>query len=293
MVRNLSEIRHETKAVEQTRQITNAMYLLSTSRMRKAMQMIEYNRTYMRRIRATVKDILRMSGSVHHTYTEANGKRAAYLIISADKSMCGAYNFNVVDCAIKSMSAHNETPYVSTDGICGTEALRNKGYTVDMEWLGAAQDPSLYYSRRIAENLIELYNTDEIGEIYVVFTRYINSVTQKAECIKLLPLSDDIFNDVDIEYDYQAQVLYEPSVSEVFNTMVPQYCIGVIYGCLHHAVASEHAARMTSMQSATNNADGMIEKLKFEYNTARQSAITAEITEIAAAVEIFASDKEK
>ncbi|MBQ9940457.1 MAG: ATP synthase F1 subunit gamma [Clostridia bacterium] len=290
MVRNLSEIRHETQAIEETRQITNAMYLLSTSRMKKAMQKIEYNQIYMRRIRAAVKDILRISGSVNHTYTTRNGKRAAYLIISSDKSMCGAYNFNVVDCAVKNITLQDTTPYISTVGICGTEMLRSKGYEVDMEWLGVSQDPSLYHSRMIAENLISLYNTEEIGEIYVVFTRYINSVTQKAECIKLLPLSQEIFSDVDIEYDYQAQVLYQPSVSDVFNTMVPQYCIGVIYGCLHHACASEHAARMTSMQSATNNADEMINKLKFEYNTARQSAITAEITEIAAAVEIFASD---
>ncbi|MBE6688361.1 MAG: ATP synthase F1 subunit gamma [Ruminococcaceae bacterium] len=290
MVRNLSAIRHEAKAVEQTRQITNAMYLLSTSRMKKAMQVIDYNQMYMRRIRAAVKDILRMSTSVHHHYVEDTGKRAAYLVISADKSMCGAYNFNVVDCAVKSMSRHEVTPFISNVGICGNEMLKAKGFEVDTDWLGASQKPSLYYARQIAEHLIQLYDSDEISEIYVVYTKYVNSVVQKAECIKLLPLSLDIFDDVNIEYNYDTQVLYSPSPMEVFDTMVPQYCIGMVYGFLNHASASEHAARMTSMQSATHNADSMIEELNFEYNTARQSAITAEITEIASAVEIFTKD---
>lgn len=290
MVRNLSSIRHEAKAVEETRQITNAMYLLSTSRMKKAMQVIEYNQTYMQRIRAAVKDILRTSGSLHHKYTHGSGKRAAYLIISADKSMCGAYNFNVIDCAVNHIKTQSETPFIANVGICGAELLKARGYEADMDWLGASQKPSLYYARQIAEHLINLYDSDEISDIYVVFTRYINSAVQKSECFKLLPLSMDIFDDVNIEYDYQAQVLYQPSPMEVFNTMVPQYCIGIIYGILNHASASEHAARMNSMQSATHNADRMIEELNFEYNTARQSAITAEITEIASAVEIFTKD---
>lgn len=290
VVRNLSSIRHEEKAVEQTRQITNAMYLLSTSRMKKAMQMIEYNQMYMRRIRAAVKDILRMSGTIHHHYVEDTGTRPAYLVISADKSMCGAYNFNVVDCAVSNMKKHAVKPYVVNVGICGYQMLSSKGFDPDMDWLGASQKPSLYYARQIAEHLISLYDSDEISEIYAVYTRYINSAVQKTECIKLLPLSMDIFDDVNIEYDYQAQPIYEPSPIDVFNTMVPQYCIGMVYGMLSHASASEHAARMTSMQSATHNADGMIDELKFEYNTARQSAITSEITEIASAVEIFTKD---
>ena len=290
MVRNLSSIRHEAKAVEQTRQITNAMYLLSTSRMKKAMQVIEYNQMYMRRIRAAVKDILRISGKLDHKYTVPNGKRAAYLVISADKSMCGAYNFNVVECALDHMKSQSEVPFISNVGICGAELMKARGYEVDTDWLGASQKPSLFYARQIAEHLIELYNTDEIGEIYMVYTRYINAAVQKTECIKLLPLSMDIFGDVDIEYEYQAEMLYQPDPMDVFNTMVPQFCIGMVYGALNHASASEHAARMNSMQSATHNADSMIEQLNFEYNTARQSAITAEITEIASAVEIFTKD---
>ena len=103
--------------------------------------------------------------------------------------MCGAYNFNVVECALNHIKSQKEVPFISNVGICGAELMKSRGYEVDTDWLGASQKPSLYYARQIAEHLIELYNTDEIGEIYMVYTRYINAAVQKAECIKLLPLS--------------------------------------------------------------------------------------------------------
>lgn len=286
-MKNMNEIRRNIRAVQETRQITNAMYLLSTSRIKKAMLEIGHNKSYMKTIRATVKDILIKSPDVHHRYIdEHKHKRAAFLVIASDKGLCGSYNIGVVNCAMKEMKLH-ENPYVTTIGIMATQILSNYGIKPDHEWLGASQKPTLYFARQIADHFIDLYKTNQIDEVYVVYSYYHTQMYQKPRCVRLLPLSVEDFNDVNLEYEYDKDIIYEPSIKEVFDTMVPQYVIGFIYGCMHQAAASEHSARMNAMQNATNNADEMIKKLNLEFNTARQLAITSEITEIAAATEVI------
>lgn len=285
-MKNMNDIKRNLHAVSQTRQITNAMYLLSASLTKKAISQIQYNQIYMRRIRAVVREILEKTEDEHHVYLDRKEKgRAAFFVVASDKGLCGAYNYNICECAEREIAKY-ENPYVTSAGICGTEILSGRGIHAYHEWLSASQQPSIYISRLIGESFINLYNNNEINEVFIIYTHYYNQAVQKAVCVKILPLDLNDFYDVSDEYAYRSDIIYEPSMRDVFDTLVPQYIIGYVYGCLNQSMISENIARMNAMQSSTRNADEMIKKLNFEFNTARQLSITNEITEIAAATEI-------
>jgi len=279
---NMNEIRRHIKAVEQTRQITNAMYLLSTSQMKRAISKMTFNRTYLRRIRATVKDILIHTDKQHVFLEDRGNKRQAFIVIGADKEMCGSYNNDIIKAA-KAAIEKCEQPLIMSVGICVQTGLEKAGYTVDKHWYGASQNPFVHHAREITEHLVDLYLENEIDEVYVIFTRYYSQVNQTIRCMRLLPLHLEDFSKIELEFDKPRQIDFTPSFTEVFDTMVPQYMIGYIYAALNHASACENIARMNAMQSATKNADEMIDKLSREFNAARQLSITNEITEIAAA----------
>lgn len=286
-MKNMNDIKRNLNAVKQTRQITNAMYLLSASLTKKAMSQIHYNLIYMQRIRAVVREILEKSVNIEHAYLNKQEKgKAAFFILTSDKGLCGAFNNNICECALNEIEKH-QNPYIESSGICGTEILTERGIEPDYKELSASQKPSIYTSRLIGEHFINIYNEKEINEVYIVFTRYQSQAVQKPVCIRILPLNLNDFWDVNKEYVYNSDIIYEPSQSDVFDILVPQYIIGYVYECLNQSMLCENIARMIAMQSSTRNADEMLKKLSFEFNTARQLAITNEITEIAAATEII------
>lgn len=284
-MKSVSEIRRHMQAVGQTRQITNAMYLLSSARMKKAMTNIEYNREYYIRLRTTMKDILSKSHNIQDNYlTKRPGKRAAFVVVAGDKGLAGAFNSNVLNYAYDIIRKY-ETYYIATVGIMATEFFNKKGLQVDIEYLGVAQDPDLEYAREIADNLMHLYDEDIMDEVYLISTHFNNSLSYTPKATRFLPLNLEDYDDVELEYDYQADFLYEPSPEAVFKTVVPQYAVGLIYDILNQSYASEQSARMNAMKSSTDNADGMLKTLGSEYNRARQYAVTQEITEISAGVQ--------
>lgn len=285
---NISELKQHLHAIEQTRQISNAMYLLSTSRMKKSMQHIDYNLTYLRRLRATMKDIVSRTkrNMLSDPFIElTEGGRALFFVITADKGLCGAYNSAVVNLAIGKMREFEQTTLYSL-GLKGTEMFLAHGIKPEDFAYSSSQHPTLYAARALGEQIVELYNDCTVSEVYFVYTRYINSAVQKPLCKRVLPILRRDFDDVTYENKYNAEVLYEPDLQTVFDEMVPQYIIGLIYDIMMQSAASENAARMTAMQSSTKNADEMIADLRKQINAVRQLAITNEITEIAAASEV-------
>ena len=285
---NISELKQHLNAIEQTRQISNAMYLLSTSRMKQSMQNIDYNLAYMRKLRATIKDII--SKTKHNMLTDpfielTEGGKALFFVITSDKGLCGGYNSAVFNLAMEKMREYEKTVVFSLGYKC-TEMFLNHGLTPDDSMYGASQRPSLYSARALGERIVELYDDCAVSEVYIVYTEYVNSACQRPVCKRVLPLLRRDFDDVEYENKYSADVLYEPDLQTVFDRMVPQYIIGMIYDILMQSAASENAARMTAMQNATKNADEMIGKLSAQINAARQLMITNEITEIAAATDI-------
>lgn len=285
---NINELKQRLQAVKETKQITNAMYLLSTAKMRQVMQSVDYNLTYLRRLRATMKDIIantRRSAIHGHFIDTPSGGRPLFLVITADKGMCGGYNSAIVNLAIEKMQSH-EKPLLYSFGTIGGRMLEARGIHPDYSAVDTLQQPSFHMAREAQELLTDLYNSGEASEIYIIYTEYLSSAVQRPVCRRLLPLIYEDFDDVSRETEYTAEMLYEPSVEEVFEKAVPQYIIGLMYDIFMQSVASENAARMNAMQSATKNADEMIAKLQKEINAQRQLSITNEITEIAAATEI-------
>ena len=285
---NISELKQHLRAIEQTRQISNAMYLLSTSRMKKSMQHIDYNLEYIRRLRATVKDII--SKTKHNMLSDPflelkEGGKALFFVITSDKGLCGGYNSALVNLALEKMRGY-EQPVLHSLGLKGTEMFQSRGITPDYIEYGASQHPTLYSARALGEHITELYNNCSANEVYFVYTEYVSSSLQRPVCKRVLPLLRRDFADVEYENKYISDVIYEPDLQTVFDKIVPQYIIGLMYDIMMQSAASENAARMTAMLNATDNADKMIETLGARINAERQLAITNEITEIAAATEL-------
>ncbi len=281
---NLNEVRQHIGAVSQTRKITNAMYLLSTSRMRRAILHADYNHEYFIRVRTSMRGILARSESVSHPYLVEHPKeeRAAFIVIAGDKGLCGSYNENVLNLAYERMQQYQKC-YLATIGIVATQFFIKKGITPDMEYLGVAQNPTLTDARRIVEQVFDIYDAGTMDQVFIVSTRFINSMVQKPHCARLLPLEMADYIDIETEVEEHGDLLFLPSDQAAFDMLVPQYAIGLLYGSLVQAIASEHSARMNAMQQATKNADDMIKRLNKEYNTARQFAVTQEIVEIVGA----------
>jgi len=285
---NPGEIKSHISAISQTRQITNAMYLLSASRLRQTIKKIDYNLLYMRRLRATIKDIIEHTGEIHHTYIDGrrHRKNALYIVISGDKGLCGSYNNDVLNFAERTMCARTDVnTRLALIGMAGEKFFQSRGIEPDFTWRGVIQEPAMYNARAMTEIITEEYNERRADEIYVIYTHYKNSMVQEPAMLKLLPLSEDDFSDVELEYEYRTEIEFVPSPEVVFGEVVPQLIIALLFNTLIQSSISENAARMNAMQTATTTADEMIQKLEFEYNQQRQLAITNEITEIAAATQ--------
>ena len=289
----LNEIKSHIKAIEQTRQITNAMYLLSASKMKTTIKKAEYNVQYMRRLRSTMKDIIVHTDTklTHRYIGDDEPKNALFLIITGDKGLCGGYNNNILQFAHECLELYPDmNKKYALIGLIGEEHFVSKGITPDFVWRGMIQNPTMHSSRTIADTIFEEYDKGRVDAVYCIFTRYKDSMSQTPYMTKLLPLSEKRMNDVDVECRYSGELTFFPSPSEVLSKVIPQYVISMIFNTLLQSCASEHASRMTSMQTATNNADEMLNNLQKEYNMQRQLAITSEITEISATTQTL-SDK--
>ena len=286
----LNDIRAHIKSVEQTRKITNAMYLISSSRMRKAMKNIEQNRAYFYRAFTTMREIRAHTGFAHPYITHREGEgsdKTAYIVIAGERGLSGSYNSSILKVAEDSMEIHKPT-HIFTVGEKAAAHFKSRGRAVNENFVHIGQAPSIETARRLTNIVMGLYDTQEIDEVRLVYTRFKNSFTQITTDMELLPIElggmgieiGDKINDTE-------NVLYEPSAEEVFNELVPQFIIGYIYGALVHAYASENVARMSAMETATSSADELLEKLTHEYHTARQVSITNELAEIVGAAAIL------
>lgn len=279
---SIADIRHHMRVVSQTRQITRAMHMISTAKMKKGLARYEANLTYLTEVRQTIKDVLtHVEGRKQGYLRRPKGNRAAHIIIAADKGLAGGYNSGVLQLAEEHMKAYEESN-IFCIGQMAREYLERRGYVIDIEFAHVIQDPTLYHARQIAETVLELYNQNMLDEVYIVYTKRISTMVQKPEVIRLLPVRVEDFDDVEATVDGSEEILYEPSVTRLMELLIPQYLIGVIYSALVQSFASEQCARMNAMDAATRNANEMMDRLGHELNRARQSQITNEIAEIIA-----------
>jgi F-type H+-transporting ATPase subunit gamma len=277
---NMNEIKQRIRSIRQTRQITKAMYLISSVKLKKAMDRYAQNAFYIDRIRSIMKDILLHLGEVDHPFLQhRTGNRTAFLVIAGDKGLAGAYNHNVLSLALKKILETDER-YVFTVGHMASQFFHRRKIMVDVEFLHTAQNPKLSNARQIAEVFIDLYEQNLIDKVYIIYTHMINTMRQQLRVLKLLSLELSDFEDVKVEEAHFGSLEYDPDPNTVFESLVPQYVIGIVYATLVQAYASEQSCRMHAMDNATHNADEMIDNLDREYRRARQTAVTQEIIEV-------------
>lgn len=280
----MKEVRDHIKSVEETLKITNAMYLIASSSLRKARKQLEDTLPYFEKISSTISDILHHSPDIHHAYFDQRadkaGRQVGYIVITGDKGLAGAYNHNVLKLAEESMCAQR-APTLFVIGQMGRAYFSGKGIPIDGEFLYTAQDPTMARAREIGNTFVDLFLNGQLDEVWIVYTKMVNPLRLEPVCTKLLPLERDLFPwQRRPSEHYTKTVAYLPSESVVLDQIVPGYLKGMIFGALVESYCSEQNARMTAMDSATDNAKKLLKDLNLTYNRARQSAITQEISEI-------------
>ena len=282
---NVSDIRFHIKSIRQTRQITNAMHMVSAARMRKALDGIAKNRSYFYHALDIIVDIQNHIGDITHDYLKhREGDKVAYIVVSGEKGLSGSYNHAVLSLADSLMAKQNVVE-VYTIGSVGSSHFLRRGITPDRHFERLAEKPKLDQVRRLMTILIEQYNRGQIDELRIVYTRFINTLSREPVEQKLLPVELNDFkrgrpeSAADEAYD-RSYIVYDPSPKEVLNALIPQLLIGYVYGAIVHAYASENCARMAAMENATRSADKMIDKLTQQYHAVRQLTITNELADI-------------
>jgi F-type H+-transporting ATPase subunit gamma len=279
-----NEIRHHIAAVEQTKKITGAMEMISSNRMRQVMGHIEQNRKYFTGVRRMMRELLLTSQDVSHPFLTGRPRHhCTFVVISGDKGLCGPHNSNILNYALNCLK---ELPGSSliTMGHTAEDFFHSRGMTPDISFLGIVQDPTLAKAREVARDLTYLYENNLTDDLRILYTSFYGDTKGVPVEIRLLPVILHDYDDVTDAESLQ-EIMYHPSAQTVLDMLIPQYIIGLIFGVMVQAYASEHYARMNAMHSSTTNAQEMLEHLRTQYNLSRQSAITNELAEITGAAE--------
>jgi F-type H+-transporting ATPase subunit gamma len=284
---NMRDIRVRMKSIRQTLQITSAMKLISTSKLRRARVQLDQTEPYFDRIRETMEDIFMHSEGIRDQYFAPRKRpdgipRRGFMVVTSDKGLAGGYNHNIIKLAETSMT-RPETDYLLLLGTIGSRYFLRKNCSILENFKYSTAIPTVFEAKDVADFILSQYEHGVIDEFYIVYTRMYSSVKLVPEVLKILPLEESSFRTGDgATMKSDSSLTYIPSAQSVFETLIPKYLSGVIYGTMVESFASEHSARMTAMDNASKNAQEMLDKLQLAYNRSRQSAITQEVTEIVA-----------
>lgn len=288
----ITEIRGRMRSIQQTLKITNAMYLISSAKVKKARKQLQEVEPYFDRLAKTILDIFRHSPQLQHRYIEGHHKpkeerKTGFVVITGDKGLAGAYNHNVLKLA-ESYLARKQDSTLFLIGQMGRHYFEKKNIPIDAEFMYTVQDPTLDRAQDICDTLVDLYERGALDEIYLVFTHSYSVMRMEPEIIKLLPLDRAMLSarrGLSEADQYRDVVRYEPSPEAVLDVLVPGVIRGYIFAALVESFCSEQSSRMSAMDSASESARDMLKTLSLEFNRARQGAITQEITEIAGGAE--------
>lgn len=280
---SMRDIKRRRESVASTGQITKAMKLVSTVKLQKAKARAESNKPYFTMLYDTICSVLARTGKIDHRYLKDNGSaRKAVLVLTSNRGLAGGYNNNIVKEVAAQFTPEDTDIYAL--GKKGLEGLSRKGYHIVEDYSEVMNDPLYADAIHIGKNVLASYENGQVGEIYLAYTNFKNTVVQEPKLIKLLPIDvEEIMQDVEI--DVLTPMNYEPEADDALDMIIPKYMNNIIYGAFVEAVASENGARMQAMDSATKNAEDMIADLSLKYNRARQGSITQELTEIIAGAE--------
>lgn len=279
---SMRDIKRRKSSIQSTQQITKAMKLVSTVKLQKAKNRAEQTDPYFNYMYKTVSSMLARSGNIDHPYlTAGDSKKKAVVVITSNRGLAGGYNSNIVK-LITGGDFNKEDLDIYAVGGKGAEALERRGYHIaDLE-TEMMEAPTYPDAASLCNRVLDAFTSGEVGEIYLAYTHFKNTVSQEAKLIKLLPVEIEPDSEENQAADSNILMNYEPNEEEALDMIIPKYVTSLFYGALVEAVASENGARMQAMDSATSNAEEMISDLSLKYNRARQGSITQELTEIIA-----------
>ncbi len=291
---NMREIRERISSIQQILKITNAMYLMSSSKLKKARKSLEATEPYFYKLQSTIESVLEHTPHTRQLFFDRRTdipeekRKKGYIVITADKGLCGSYNHNIMKYTEQELAKapSPENCYLFVMGQVGRMHFQNsirKGNAaaLDAEFLYTTQNPTLYRAMEIAELVLKKFSEHKLDEVYLIYTNMINSNVQENKTVQLLPFSRRHFGKAaDGTMKKLPKASFVPSPEKVMEYLIPQYAKGIIYGAMVEAFCCEQQSRMTAMDAATNSAKDMIKDLSLLYNRARQAAITQEITEV-------------
>ena len=282
MAGSMKDIKLRIKSVESTMQITKAMELVASSKMRRAKERVEHSRPYFETLHETLTKIAAADPRARNPYLRRDEiKRTLLIVIAGDRGLAGGYNSNV----LKQAGAEEGEVVVLPIGKRSAEYFVHHEVPLFTQEVLLAAEISVGECFQLSRQITEGYRKGEYDAVKICYTRFDSMMTQTATTMEVLPLSIEPTEQQKAEAR-RSQILYKPSSEEVFSAIIPEYVAGIVYGAVCESVASELAARRTAMDAATKNAGEMIDHLNLYYNRARQAAITQEITEIVAGSEI-------
>lgn len=281
------EIKGRIKSIKDTQKITNAMYMIASTKMRKAKNELDRTRPYFNALRAEIKRLFRIESNLESRYFyPADGSHVeettyGLLVITADKGLAGAYNQNVIKQAQKMLEQHPDTKLFVV-GEYGRRFFVKKKIPIEQTFLYTAQNPTMQRAREISSLLLSGFDRGELGKIFIIYTDLLSGMQEEATVTRLLPFHRSHFVDEIDERPIKDPFEFIPDLKTVLETGVRSYVSGFIYSALVDSFCSEQNARMEAMSAANDNAEKMLAQLSVQYNRVRQAAITQEITEVSA-----------
>ena len=281
----IKEIKDHMSSVRDTQKITNAMYLIASTKMKKAKAELDKTRPYFNALQSEIKRIFRTAGDVESRYfypldgSPAPDNTYACLVITADKGLAGAYNLNVIHEAERLLSEHSDTKLFVV-GEYGRQYFGQHHIPVEKSFLYTAQNPTMHRAREISALLLDLFDRNKVDKIFVIYTDMKSNMEGVAISTRLLPFHRAQFTGGSPDVQTAKVFRFYPSVQNVLDNAMQSYITGFIYSALVDSFCSEQNARMTAMSSANQNAQKLLGELSMQYNRVRQAAITQEITEV-------------
>ena len=278
--------------------ITNAMYMISSTKLRKAKKGHEGNGPYFSYLKDMYDRIIESTSELENKWLDERedkkGKERtrAIILITGDKGLAGAYNHNAIKLALSLMN-EDPTPKLYVVGEVGRQYFAGKKVRMSGQFKYSAQNPSLNRARMIGNMLMDEYLSGEIDEAYIVYTEMKNSISTEARALRILPLMYERPEEPGFINPEEGKINFVPSAEDVLNTIVPEMIIGDIYSTLVESYCSEQNDRMMAMDKANKNAAEMIKDLSTQYNRERQAMITQEITEVIAGAKAQKKKKQK
>lgn len=277
------EIKRRIRGINSILQITKAMELVSTAKLRRARIRLAKTKPYFQTVVDDIREILTIVDDNHPLLSREKKDAVLYIVLTSDKGLAGGYNANVLRLTEKTIKEDGVASKLMVVGTKAKDYFERRNYDIAESYTGLSEDPDYSAARELAATALDLYESGEVDAIRVVYTRFISTINYDAQVVSILP-SDELKAHED-RTSVHSQIEFEPSPMAVLDDLIPMYVATSLFGALIEAAASEQGSRRVAMENASDNAHDMIDELQTNYNRARQAAITNEITEIVSAAD--------